>query len=160
MRFTLIKDIKQDKMMSPILSGLLIFTILYLISDILVKYYGFGIFPSDVYLTLFGNEEEFIDPITKSSFLEIWHMEIFFIMMILLSLSAVFIRLCKSNFINILILNIVLLSSIISIISLVLSFFISDSFILSYVFCFFIWHIGALYMAIYSLWNLYHDTSL
>lgn len=147
-------------MMKPILSGLLIFTILYLLSDMLVKYYGYGIFPADISLTLFGNEDEYIDPITKSSFLETWHMEIFFIMMILLSLSAVFIRLCDSNNKNIIILNSVLFSSIISILSLSASFFISSYFINIYVLSFFIWHIGALYMALYSIWNLYHDTIL
>ena len=156
MRFTLIKDLKQDQMMKPILSGLLLFTFLYLLSDILVKHYSFGVSIHDVTLSLFGNEDEFLDPMSKASFLEHWHIEIFFIMMILLSLSAVFIRLCTSK-INMLILNVTLIASILSIISLALAYFVSQGFITIYVVSFFIWHLFAIYMSIASLWNLYND---
>ncbi len=155
MKFTLIKDLKQDPMMKPILSGLLLFTILYLIVDIIIKHYNFGILPSSISITLFGSEEEFIDPITKSSFLEVWHTDIFFIMMILLSLSATFIRLTTNNTINLLILNITLISSILSLITLALSFFVSSSFILLYSLSLFTWHLLALYMSISSFWKLY-----
>lgn len=155
MKFTLVKDLRQDPAMRPILSGLLIFTLFYLVVDIIVKHYNFGIFPSSVFITLFGNEEEYIDPITKSVFLEFWHTEIFFIMMILLSLSAVFVRLNQSNTTNIFILNITLLSSMLSLLSLILSFFVTDSFILVYIISFFLWHAFAFYMALYSLWKLY-----
>lgn len=154
MKFTLIKDLRKDSMMRPILLGLLSFTLVYLIADIIVKYYNFGVLPSTVNMTLFGSEEEFLDPITKASFLEFWHIEIFFIMMILLSLSAIFIRLCTNNTTNLLILNITLIASITSLLSLALSFFASSSFIYIYIFSFYIWHILALYMSGFSIWNL------
>ena len=105
MKFTLIKDLKQDSLMKPILSGLLIFTLLYLIADIIVKNATVGIFITDITYSLFGNEEEFLDPMLQSTFLEFWHIEIFFIMMILLSLSAVFIRLSTMNIKNLVIFN-------------------------------------------------------
>ncbi len=160
MRFTLIKDLKQDSTMRPIISGLLIFTLLYLVFDIFVKHFNFGIFPDAIRLTLFGNEDEFLDPMTQSSFLELWHVEIFFIMMILLTLSAVFIRVSNASKKQILITNITMISSIISLVSLLASYFISDSFVEIYVFSFFIWHILASYMAIYSLKKLNYDKSI
>ena len=160
MRFTLIKDLKQDSLMKPILSGLLIFTLLYLVSDIVVKYFSFGIFPDAINLTLFGDEEQFLDPLTKSSFLEFWHMEIFFIMMILLTLSAVFIRLASDDIHKIVIINLVMLLSIISLISILLAFFISKSFVEIYAVSFLSWHILAMYMALYSLWALYNEKSI
>lgn len=160
MRFTLIKDLRKDKTMRPILSGLLIFTLVYLISDILVKYLNFGISPDALHLTLFGDEEQYIDPLSQASFLEFWHVEIFFMMMILLTLSAVFIRLSKQETHKIVVTNIVMLSAIISLISLAMSFFVSEVFIEIYVVCFFIWHSFAIYMIFYSLWNLYYDKSI
>lgn len=160
MKFTLLKSLKQDSMMKPILSGLLIFTILYLISGILVKHSSFGLFELAIQTTLLGNEEEFLDPMSTASFLEFWHMEIFFIMMILLSLSAVFIRLCKNSRLNIVLLNLALLSALTSLISLVLSFYLSSSFIIFYVVSFFTWHLIALYMSVFSLWNLHYDSSI
>ena len=160
MRFTLIKDLKQDGLMKPILSGLLIFTLLYLVSDIFVKYSSFGIFSDAINLTLFGNEDEFIDPLTTASFLEFWHMEIFFIMMILLTLSAVFIRLSHKSKKQILVTNIAMLSSIISLLALLTTFYTSANFIELYVLCFFVWHLLALYMTLYSFWMLHNDKSI
>lgn len=155
MKFTLIKDLKQDSLMKPILSGLLIFTLLYLIADIIVKNATIGIFITDITYSLFGNEEEFLDPMLQSTFLEFWHIEIFFIMMILLSLSAVFIRLSTMNIKNLVILNTTLLSAIVSLISIVLSYFVWDSFLAVYMISFFLWHILSFYMALISLWNLH-----
>lgn len=154
MRFTLIKDLKKEDSMRPILSGLLIFISLYLMADIFVKHLSFGISLSSIKSTLFGNEEEFLDPITQSSFLEFIHTEIFFIMMILLTLSTVFIRISKSTKRNFIIMNVTMISAIISLIALALSYYLSSYFIVVYITTFFIWHILSLYMSIYSFWKL------
>jgi len=136
------------------MSGLLIFTLIYLLVDIAVKYNSFGLFNSAIKLTLFGDEEQFIDPLNTASFLEFIHTEIFFIMMILLSLSAVYARLTSKKHSTVWVINAVLLSSLVSLIALTLSYYISDSFINLYVLSYFSWHFLALYMASYSLWNL------
>ena len=143
--------------MSLILKGFLLFILLYLISDISVKYYSFGISIDAISTTLFGNEEEFIDPITKSSFLEFWHTEIFFMMMILLTLSAIFIRLANKS--KIAMTNILMISAIISLVSLPMSYFVSSDFIYIYLLTFFIWHLSAIYMILYSFWKL-NDKSI
>lgn len=160
MRFTLIKSLQQDKSMRPILTGLLFFTLFYILSDVLVKYLNFGVFPEAIKLTLFGNEEQYIDPLTKASFLEFWHAEIFFMMMILLTISAVFVRLAKHETFKIIVLNALMLSALFSLVSLLLTFFVSKFFVFFYSFLFLIWHIIALCIIVYSLWKLYYDTSI
>ena len=139
--------------MRLILTGFLTFILLYILSDILVKYSSFGLFGDKINLTLFGSEEEYIDPMSKASFLEFWHTEIFFIMMILLTLGAVFIRLAKNS--RVLVTNILMISAIASLVALGLSYFISPFFVNIYVATFFLWHLTALYMILYSLWRLY-----
>lgn len=160
MRFTLIKNLQEDKSIRPILTGLLIFTLFYLISDIFVKHLNFGIFPSAVSLTLFGDEEQYIDPLNTASFLEFWHIEIFLMMMLLLTLSAVFIRLSKKNKSKVIVLNVLMLSALFSLISLLLAFFISKTFVLLYSLLYIVWHVTAVYMILYSLWKLYYDKSI
>lgn len=160
MRFTLIKDLRKDPSMRPILAGLLSFTLIYIISDMLVKYFNFGLLPEAISVTLFGDEEQYIDPLTKASFLELWHMEIFFIMMILFTLSAVFVRLAKHEIFKLLVLNILMISALLSLVSLLFAFFISKSFVLIYSGLFFTWHIIGIYMIIYSFWKLYSDSSI
>ena len=155
MKFTLLKDLKQDVLMKPILSGLLIFTLLYIVSDIFVKQATIGIILSDISNNLFGNEDEFLDPMLLSSFLEFWHIEIFFIMMVLFTLSAIFIRLSTMNTTNMLILNITLLSALASLICFALSYFVSKEFLFIYIAGFYTWHILSFYMAITSLWKLH-----
>lgn len=156
MKFTLIKDLKQDSMMKPILSVFLFFTLLYLVSDIFVKNSGFGVFPSAVKSTMFGNEQEFLDPISKASFLEFWHVEIFFIMMIIFTLSAVYIRLSKASRSAIVVVNLMMISALASLISLPISYFFNPIFINMYVATFFIWHILALFSSLYSLKRLHY----
>ena len=143
-------------MMKPILSGLLFFTLLYLVSDIFVKNSGFGVFPSAVKSTMFGNEQEFLDPISKASFLEFWHVEIFFIMMIIFTLSAVYIRLSKASKSAIVVVNLMMISALASLISLPISYFFNPIFINMYVTTFFIWHILALFSSVYSLKRLHY----
>ncbi len=160
MRFTLIKDLRQDASMRPILTGLLIFTLFYILADFIVKYFNFGVFPKAISLSLFGDEEQFIDPLSKASFLEFWHMEIFFIMMILLTLSAVFIRVAKNSNYKLFFLNTLMLSALFSLIALLLAYFVSSTFVIVYSFLYSLWHLTAIYMILYSLWKLHYDTSI
>lgn len=143
-------------MMKPILSFMLFFTLLFLVVDFFVKYSSFGVLPHAVHLTLFGSAKEFLDPISKASFLEFWHVEIFFIMMILFTLSAVYIRLSQASKSAIIIVNFMMVSAITSLLSLPFAYFFSSSFINIYVMSFFIWHLLALFASIYSLKKLFY----
>jgi len=156
MKFTIIKDLNQDSMMKPILSGFLFFILFFLLSDFIVKYDSFGIFPHALQSTLFGNEEEFLDPISEASFLEFWHVEIFFIMMIIFTLSTIIIRLSKASKSAMFAVNLMMISAITSLISLPLAYYFSSKFINIYVITFFIWHILALISTFYSLKRLHY----
>ncbi len=151
MRFTLVK---KDSTIKPILIGLLSFTIIYLISDVFVKYSSFGIFKEQIKITLFGNKEQFIEALPKSSFLEFIHIEIFFIMMITLTISAVFIRVSNNKKNASLISSMMMITALISLITLALSFFISGIFIDTYVATFLLWHLIAFFISFYCLWRL------
>jgi len=141
--------------MRPILSGLLIFISLYIFADFFVKNATIGLSKCALNTTLFGNSEEFIDPIMQSVFLEHLHTETFFLMMILLTLSAVFMRLWAERPFSLILLNITMLSALLSLISLAMSYYVSASFVNLYVSTFFLWHIAALCMSLLSLWRLF-----
>jgi len=154
-RFTLVKNLKKDRQMSTILIGLLSAILLYLLVDFFVKYFTIGLTPDALKLSLFGNEEEFVDPMGISSFLEFWHTEIFFIMMILLTLSAIYIRSVSQVKHYKFTLNLVMSSAIVSLVSLPLAYYVSESFVYLYVFTYFLWHLGAIKMSLRSLLELY-----
>ena len=146
--------------MNSILSGLLFFILLYLIFDILVKQSSFGLTPTDISLTLFGDEEAFMDALSPSSFLEFIHTEIFFMMMILLTLSSVFIRLSKNFVYASLLTNTTMVAGLLSLLFLALAFYISAFFVLLFSISFFVWHIGAIGMSLYAFWRLNFARSL
>ncbi len=154
MRFTLIKDLKQDSSMRPILNGLLIFTVMYLVADLLVMKSSLGLFEQEIYKTLYGDIDEFLDPMSKSVFLEFIHTQIFFMMMILFTLSTVYMRLAFKLSYSLFAVNTLLLSALMSLIMLGLSYYVEKEFISLYVITFFVWHIVAFYMALFSLWSL------
>jgi len=154
LRFTLIKNIKKDASMKPILNGLLLFSILYLLADFYVSSNTIGFSIVNIKATLYGNEEEFLDPISASVFLEYLHGQIFFMMMILLTLSAVFARLVKRKAIVMISINIVMLSALGTLLSLGFAYYEGESFIITYIILFTLWHCIALYMTLHSLWQL------
>ena len=160
MRFTLIKDLKQDITIKPLLNGLLIFMLIYFIADFFVVNTTIGLQVEDIKITLFGNIDEYIDPIGKSVFIEYLHGEIFFMMMILLTLSTVYARLCSIKPYSIIMINILMLSALLTLISLSVSYFYEPSFLGIYLTLYFIWHITAFIMALHSLWNLNFATSI
>ncbi|MBU1216130.1 hypothetical protein KJ870_05825 [bacterium] len=155
MRFTLIKDLKHDAIMKPVLGGLLFFILLYLVADLFVKQSSFGLTPNTVKATLFGNEEEFLDPLSKAAFLEFWHMEIFFSMMLLFTLSAVYIRMSEGSKKALVVVNLLFISTLVSLFSLFIAYFFKQNFVTFYLLSFHLWHITALFCSLYSLKRLY-----
>lgn len=160
MRFTLIKDITQDKAMRPILNGLLLFTLAYLTLDFIVTNTSLGLTNNSIRVTLLGSEEDFIDPMSKALFLEYIHMQIFFIMMLLLTLSAVFARISNKKLFSLLLINTTMSTALLTLLLLILSFYTMPSLIPLYLISFYLWHIGAIIMTLYSLWGLNFETSI
>ncbi|WP_457747446.1 hypothetical protein [Sulfurimonas sp.] len=154
MRFTLIKDLKKENSMRYILNALLLFIVLYLTLDIYVKYLTIGLTPQLLSASLYGDENEFLDPMPLSVFLEFIHVEIFFMMILLLTLSAIYIRTQYKKKFAPFLLHLTSLSAIFSIFSVTVAFFLSSAMIYLYIICFYIWHFSALFISLSSLRNL------
>lgn len=140
--------------MKPLLNGLLLFMLIYFVADIFVSHTTLGLFTQELRTTLFGNDDEFVDPMSNSSFLEYIHGQIFFMMMILLTLSAVYARLCEKKHYSLVFINLLMLSALLTLLSLTLTYFFIPSLLALYVLSYFVWHITAFVMALHSLWNL------
>jgi len=155
MKFTVIKDVKHDPLMRPLLGGLLLFILLFLGADIFLKDDRIGLTPSHLAQTLFGNEEEYIEPASEQFLLELMHSDIFFMMMTLLTLSAVYARLCQKARLRLININLTMVSALLSIVLLPLAYYLSAHFILPWIIAFYLWHILALMMTLASLFYLF-----
>ncbi len=155
MKFTLVKDVKHDSLMRPLLGGLLLFIFLFLSADIFLKNDHIGLTPTTLSQTLFGNEEEFIEPASEHFLLELMHSDIFFMMMTLLTLSAVYARLCQNSMLRLVNINVTMISALLSIVLLPLAYYLSPLFIAPWIASFFAWHILAIVMTLASLFYLF-----
>lgn len=155
MKFTLLKDVKGDTLMRPLLGGLLLFILLFLSTDIVLKNDHIGLTQSQLSQTLFGNEEEYIEPVTEHFLLELMHSDIFFIMMTLLTLSAVYARLCQNRRLRVININVTMIAALLSIVLLPSAYYLSSLFIMPWLISFFTWHFLAIGMTLASLFYLF-----
>ena len=155
MKFTLVKDVKHDSLMRPLLGGLLLFIFLFLTADIFLKENHIGLTPTALSQTLFGNEEEFIEPASEHFLLELMHSDIFFMMMTLLTLSAVYARLCQNSTLRLVNINVTMISALLAVLFLPSAYYLSAHFILPYIATFYVWHLMALMMTLASFFYLF-----
>ena len=141
--------------MRPLLSGLLLFILLFLMADVLLKNKLIGLTPSHLSQTLFGNEAEYVEPATEHFLLELLHGDIFFMMMTLLTLSAIYARLCQNSSLRMVNINAMMISALLTLFFLPLAYYLSAHFVMPYIIAFYSWHILALFMAIASLYYLF-----
>lgn len=155
MRFTLVKDLRKDALMRPLITGLLLFLSLFFISDLYQKKMDIGLDTSSVEATLYGDEAEFIDPISTEALLEIIHGDIFFMMMSLLSLSAVFGRVAPKRRSSGLAVHALNLFAFSSLLFLVTSTFFPMIPVIFWLVTMWGWHLLAIMMSLFSFYRLY-----
>ncbi len=155
MKFTVVKDVKNDSLMRPLLGGLLLFILLFLPADILLKSNHIGLTVSTLSQTLYGNEEAYIEAASEHFLLELMHSDIFFMMMTLLTLSAVYARLCQNRSLRLVNINATMITALLTVVLLPLAYYVSASFILPYIVAFYTWHLLAIMMTLASLFYLF-----
>ena len=154
MKFTLVKDLREDALMRPLLSGLMLFSGAFLVADVFLKRDHIGLDRRTLSDTLYGNEAEFVEPVSEHFLLELLHSDIFFMMMTLLTLSAVYARLSPSKRLAALLINVSMLAAVADVVLLALSFYRGSGYLLPWLGAFWTWHAAALYMAAASFVNL------
>lgn len=158
MKFTLTKNIRKDTLLKPLLSGLLLFTLLFVIIDYLNSSALLGNSYTTLYSTLHGNEEEFIEPLLPSTLLESVHMNTFFLMMISITLCAVAGRLITNSFYSQIIVHVIMLSALLELSALLGAYYLSAVFIVFYLIGFYVWHLTTLCLTFICLRLLYKQS--
>ncbi len=154
MKFLVNHERNHNPMMRLLLIGLQIFTVLFLCFDILYKSEQVGLSYAAALTYLFGSEAEFIEAVPLSTLLELLHADTFFAMMILLSLGSIYARLCSSKTRALYMVNIVMLTALIAILSPLAALYVADLFIWFWLVTFWCWHVGAVMMSVEVLWRL------
>lgn len=154
MKFTLVRDLREDALMRPLLAGLLLFALLFLGADALLKSEQLGLAPSALAATLYGDEENYVDPMPATSLTEQVHASLFFMMFTLLTLGATYVRLAGGRGLRMLPMHLSMLAGLSDPALLLLAYYGDDAFVLPWLGAFWLWHAGALFMALASLARL------
>lgn len=154
MRFTLLKDLRKDPLMRPLMGGMLLFLALFLLFDLLNARAMPGWDVEAVSTTLFGNEENFIDPIEPEVFWEMLHTQTFVTMMALITLAALFGRLCENEKAAVILVNVAMLSALFTLLALIAVFYLGSGWIIPYLTAFWLWHIASALMLLVSSYRL------
>ena len=154
MKFTLNNDHQANRLMNTLLSGLLLFTLLFLTADLIAKALHFGLTPEAVKTALFGDEEAFIDPLPFASLLESVHADIFFTMMTLLTLGAIYGRVGRSKRWRLILINVMMLSALVALAAPLLAYYVAAFWADVWYAAFILWHLTALLVTLIALWRL------
>lgn len=151
MKFTLNNDLHTKRLIRALVGGLLVFILLFLSFDILFKAGQYGSDYESVHSVLFGNEDEFIEPIAFSGLLEALHADTFFAMMTLLTVVAVYSRVVESRWRRITLINAAMICALAAIVSPLMAYYVSEHFIWVWMVSIAVWHLAAALMSVESL---------
>jgi hypothetical protein len=92
MKFVISKDLEHSKLLNTLMMGVSIALFFYLIFDVILHGFLIGSNISAISNTLYGNLEEFIEPILLDTLLLQVHIDLFMSLFTLMILSTIYIR--------------------------------------------------------------------
>lgn len=117
MKFFVTNDLQKEHPLRVMITALLVLLALFIVSDVVVKAFIFGHSVHEVYLTLIGDTESFLDPYSFDLLLEKIHTDLFFYALLFLVLAALCFRVSNESMtskVMMLILLVLLITSVIS----------------------------------------------
>ena len=155
MKFLATKELRDNQFLKYLLYGLLLFTILFLILDLVLHHLQIGLTFSKAVATVLGDEESFIEPILIESLLLTIHMNLFFSMLLLLILTSICIRVSEDKQLPRFIFHGLFVTALLAPIFLIIGYFTGKSAVMVWIVLFIIWHIVALILSLKTLYLVY-----
>ncbi len=155
MKFLVTKESAPSALLRSLMISVVFAIILYIFLDIVLHSYLLGSDIQTIQANIFGDEENFIEPLLIETLLLQIHIDLFMTLFGLMILTSIYIRFHnKQNFTKWFV-HIVLFLGLISPIILLLAFFTIEIFIYIWLISFILWHILALIMGIITLKKLF-----
>lgn len=154
MKFLVSKNIHENPNFVLLIGFYSLLLLCYFAGDLVYLSHFFGTSPSSVLVTLKGNEDEFIEPLSLLSFLEHFHISMFISILAIFTTMAIILRLSIRNTHKSLILILSMGSVLLSALSLLISYFFIEGFVYLFIFTTLIWHLSGLYAVTLTLYEL------
>jgi len=154
MKFLVTKDLVHSTLLTNLMSAVVFMLLLYIGFDTVLHAYVIGLDMHSISITLFGDAENFIEPVLIDSLLLQVHIDLFMTLFALLILSSIYIRLYSSKAMTKWIIHIVFILGMLAPITLILAYYVSSLFIYIWLISFILWHLMASVVAILILKRL------
>lgn len=154
MKFLVTKDLAHSTLLSYLMGSVVFVILLYLGLDTVLHAYVIGLDMHSVSVTLFGDAENFVEPLLIDSLLLQVHIDLFMTLFALLILSSIYIRLYSSKVMTKWIVHLLFILGMLSPVTLMLAYFVSTLFAAMWLISFILWHLLASVVAIMILKKL------
>ncbi len=154
MKFLVTKDLAHSTLLTYLISAVVCMLLLYIGFDAVLHAYVIGLDMHSVSVTLFGDVENFVEPILIDSLLLQVHIDLFMTLFALLILSSIYIRLYSSKPMTKWIVHLLFILGMLAPVTLILAYFVSALFTTMWLMSFILWHILASVVALMILKKL------
>ena len=154
MKFLVTKDLAHSTLLTYLMGSVVFAILLYLGLDIVLHAYVIGLDMQSVSVTLFGDVENFVEPVLIDSLLLQVHIDLFMTLFALLILSSIYIRLYSENALTKWIVHFLFIMGILSPLALILAYSVNTIFTVIWLISFLLWHMTAFIVAIMILKKL------
>lgn len=154
MKFLVTKDLAHSTLLSYLMGSVVFAILLYLGLDTMLHAYVIGLDMHSVSVTLFGDVENFVEPILTDSLLLQVHIDLFMTLFAILILSSIYIRLYSSKAMTKWIVHLMFIMGMLAPLTLILAYFVSTLFTAMWLISFVLWHVLASVVAMMILKKL------
>ena len=155
MKFLVTKDLAHSTLLSYLMGSIVFAILLYLGLDTVLHAYIIGLDMHSVSVTLFGDAENFVEPILIDSLLLQVHIDLFMTLFAILILSSIYIRLYSDKVMTKWIVHLLFIMGMLAPAALILAYLVSALFTAVWLIGFILWHVLASLVALMILKKLW-----
>jgi len=141
MKFLVTKDLAHSTLLTYLMGSVVFMILLYLGFDTVLHAYVIGLDMQSVSVTLFGDAENFVEPILIDSLLLQVHIDLFMTLFSILILSSIYIRLYSDKVMTKWVVHLLFSLGIVAPVVLLLAYFVSALLTAIWLISFVLWHI-------------------
>ncbi|GIU00752.1 hypothetical protein TSL6_12580 [Sulfurovum sp. TSL6] len=154
MKFLVTKDLAHSTLLSYLMGSVVFAILFYLGFDIVLHAYVIGLDMHSISVTLFGDAENFVEPVLIDSLLLQVHIDLFMTLFAIVILSSIYIRLYSSKGMTKWVVHLLFILGMLAPLALLVAYFVSAYFTAVWLISFVLWHILASIVAVITLKKL------
>lgn len=154
MKFLVNKDLEHTSLLKNLMAGVVFALFFYFMMDVVLHSYVLGLDVSTLSTTLFGNPDEFIEPILLDTLLLQVHIDLFMALFSIMIVASIYIRLYSKKMMTKWLVHTLFILGLFAPILLMIAYFTNVWFVYLWLVTFILGHLLAMWMSLFILKRL------